>query len=209
MAGKSITAMAWLRRTVRNALTGFRRRWLNTVWGMQIGEGCAISWSARLDRTNPRGIVIGRDTAVVFGAAILAHDTTRRLHRTTRIGERCNIGAHALVMPGVTIGDGSIVAAGAVVVRDIPPGCIAWGNPARVLEKGIVTGKWGIIQSRASQEEGGTAPAGGADRAATATETGRAATATETGRAATATETGRAATAAETGRGAVPAGQTP
>ena len=91
MAGKSITAMAWLRRTVRNALTGFRRRWLNTVWGMQIGEGCAISWSARLDRTNPRGIVIGRDTAVVFGAAILAHDTTRRLHRTTRIGERCNI----------------------------------------------------------------------------------------------------------------------
>lgn len=151
----NIPLLAVLRRNLRNLLTEFRRKWLNTVWGMNIGEGCAISWSAKLDTTNPRGIVIGRDSAVVFGASILAHDTTRRLHQTTRIGERCNIGAHALLMPGVTIGDGSIVAAGSVVVRDIPPGCIAWGNPARVLEKGIVTGKWGIIESRASQEDSG------------------------------------------------------
>ncbi len=164
-----LPTLALLRRNLRNALTEVRRLWLNKVWGMQIAEGCAISWSAKLDKTNPHGIIIGRDSAVVFGASILAHDTTRRLHQTTKIGERCNIGAHALVMPGVTIGDGSIVAAGAVVVRDIPPGCIAWGNPARVLEKGIVTGKWGIIQSRASQE---TAQAPAAARPTTdATET--------------------------------------
>lgn len=149
-----IPLMARLRRDLRNGLTEVRRLWLNRVWGMQIAEGCAISWSAKLDKANPRGIVIGRDSAVVFGASILAHDTTKGLNVTTTIGERCNIGAHALLMPGVTIGDGSIVAAGSVVVRDVPPGCIAWGNPARVLEKGIVTTKWGIIVSRESQDGG-------------------------------------------------------
>lgn len=148
-----IGLLARARRELRNILVDLRRIWLNKVWGMKIGEGVAISWSAKLDKTNPGGVVIGKDSAVVFGAAILAHDTTRGLHVTTTIGERCNIGAHALIMPGVTIGDGSIVAAGSVVVRDIPAGCIAWGNPARVLETGIVTGKWGIIKSRNSDSE--------------------------------------------------------
>lgn len=45
------------------------------------------------------------------------------------------IGANATVIGGVTIGEGSIIGAGSVVVRDIPRGVIAVGNPARVLRK--------------------------------------------------------------------------
>ena len=46
------------------------------------------------------------------------------------IGEGCFIGARATILKGVTIGSGSVVAAGAVVTRDVPSGCLAIGNPA-------------------------------------------------------------------------------
>lgn len=53
--------------------------------------------------------------------------------RPITIGDDVWIGGNAVVLPGVTIGSGSVVAAGAVVTRDVPPGVIAGGNPCRVL----------------------------------------------------------------------------
>ena len=150
---------AVLRRKARNALMEVRRFYFNKVWGTHIEPGCAISFEAKIDLTNPDGIYIGKDSAVVFRASILAHDTVRGIHLDTVIGERCNIGAHAVIMPGVKIGDGSIVAVGSVVMRDVPPGCIVFGNPARVLEQGIVTGKWGKILSRLPKAETESQPA--------------------------------------------------
>ena len=50
-----------------------------------------------------------------------------------RIGKNCWLGAGALVMPGVTIGDNSVIGAGSVVTRDIPSNVVAAGNPCRVL----------------------------------------------------------------------------
>lgn len=43
------------------------------------------------------------------------------------------IGAHAQIMPGVTIGEGSIVAAGSVVTKSVPDGMVVGGNPAKIL----------------------------------------------------------------------------
>ena len=48
------------------------------------------------------------------------------------IGEDCWLGGGVVVCPGVTIGDRSVVAAGSVVVRDIPADSLAAGNPATV-----------------------------------------------------------------------------
>lgn len=50
-----------------------------------------------------------------------------------RIGKNVWIGANAVVLPGVTVGDGAIVAAGAVVTRDVPANAIVGGVPARIL----------------------------------------------------------------------------
>ena len=50
-----------------------------------------------------------------------------------QIGNGCWIGARATILPGVTIGDGAIVAAGAVVSKDVPPHTIVGGVPAKVI----------------------------------------------------------------------------
>jgi acetyltransferase-like isoleucine patch superfamily enzyme len=54
-----------------------------------------------------------------------------------RIGNRVWIGMRAVILKGVTIGDGAVVAAGAIVTRDVPPGAIVAGNPARVVKDGV------------------------------------------------------------------------
>lgn len=52
-----------------------------------------------------------------------------------KIGDHVFIGAHSIICKGVTIGDRSIIAAGSVVVKDIPADCIAGGNPAHVIKQ--------------------------------------------------------------------------
>lgn len=52
-----------------------------------------------------------------------------------RIGVNCWIGAGALIMPGVTVGDNSVIGAGSVVTRDIPANVVAVGNPCRVMRE--------------------------------------------------------------------------
>jgi len=49
------------------------------------------------------------------------------------IRRNAKIGANATLLPGVVIGEGALVGAGAVVVRDVPPGAVVVGNPARVI----------------------------------------------------------------------------
>lgn len=87
--------------------------------GVTLGDGCLVGHN------------------VVF--ATLDHDKHpgRRGDMTAApivVGKDVWIGAHATILKGVTIGDGAIVAAGAVVTRDVPPNTIAAGVPARVVK---------------------------------------------------------------------------
>ena len=52
------------------------------------------------------------------------------------IGSHVWIGMNSIILKGVSIGDGAIIAAGSVVVRDVPAGCIAAGVPAKVVRQG-------------------------------------------------------------------------
>jgi acetyltransferase-like isoleucine patch superfamily enzyme len=53
----------------------------------------------------------------------------------TKIEDDVAIGAGAIILPGVTVRKGALVGAGAVVTREVPPGALVVGNPARVLRK--------------------------------------------------------------------------
>lgn len=64
---------------------------------------------------------------------VMMIDSGREHWKPTRIGRDCWIGHGAILLNGITIGDGSIVAAGSVVLADVPPLSIVAGNPARVV----------------------------------------------------------------------------
>lgn len=84
------------------------------------------------------GVSIGDDTLIASHVAItsLTHDPTAASFAATTvtkpvvIGRNVWIGAHAVILPGVTIGDGAIVGAGAVVTKDVAPRAIVTGVPA-------------------------------------------------------------------------------
>jgi probable biosynthetic protein (TIGR04098 family) len=146
--------LAYLKRQGYLLSSSLLRWYFRSVWGMTIGEGVRISRSAKLDKTNPKGVYIGDYTAVAFGSAILTHDFINGAHKPVRIGKNCLIGAHSVVLPGVTIGDSCIVGVGSIVVSDVPSNTVVFGNPARVVERGVVAGRWGIRDPRFLALEG-------------------------------------------------------
>jgi acetyltransferase-like isoleucine patch superfamily enzyme len=111
---------------------------------LSIGEDCALSGTVICSAVSVR---IGKRCLV--GADVMIFDTDfhnrqpegRRfavsdwpnISKPVVIGDDIFIGTRAIVMKGVTIGDGSIVGAGSVVTSDIPPRSIAAGVPARVV----------------------------------------------------------------------------
>jgi acetyltransferase-like isoleucine patch superfamily enzyme len=130
----------------RKHVLAWRIAYLRKIVKMDVHPDVQLSLKAHLDLTNPQGVHIDEGTLVAFGAVILSHDMARALSTDTYIGRNCFIGAHAIILPGVRVGDGCIVASGSVVTRDVPAGSIVGGNPAKVIRSGIRTRKWGVLE---------------------------------------------------------------
>jgi acetyltransferase-like isoleucine patch superfamily enzyme len=137
--------LRWLL-ALRLYLLELRRLYLVRILGMDLHPTCSVSLKAKLDFSFPEGVHIGAYSYIAFDAVIFAHDMTRGLRTHTYIGERCFIGARSIIMPGIRVGDGSIVGTGAVVTRDVPPGSIAVGNPAKIVRSGIQTTRGGCLK---------------------------------------------------------------
>ena len=107
---------------------------------IHIGKNVFLNMGCKFQ--DQGGISIG-DGALIGHNVVLAtlnHDMRpdRRasmLPAPIRLGRRVWIGAHATILPGVTIGDNAIVAAGAVVTKDVPANVIVGGVPAAILKK--------------------------------------------------------------------------
>lgn len=62
-------------------------------------------------------------------------DLSYQFNLPVTIGENCWLGANVTVLPGVTIGDNTVIGAGSLVTKDIPSGVIALGTPAKIIRK--------------------------------------------------------------------------
>ena len=127
----------------------------------EVGEGCYIeppfhaNWAGKflhfgekvyanfnLTIVDDTHIYVGDNT--MFGPNVVLDTGTHPIdpklrmqgwqyNRPIRIGKNCWIGAGAVVLPGVTIGDNSVTGAGSVVTKDIPDNVVAVGTPCRVI----------------------------------------------------------------------------
>jgi acetyltransferase-like isoleucine patch superfamily enzyme len=139
-------------RALRNALVMLRMWYLRKLWGMDIHPSCQISLSAKLDFTYPAGVHVGENTYLAFESRILCHDRTRGLYLHTRIGKNCFIGGRSMILPGVEIGDGCVVGAGAIVTKSVPAACVVAGNPAQILRENIEVGPYGRFANADANE---------------------------------------------------------
>jgi acetyltransferase-like isoleucine patch superfamily enzyme len=100
--------------------------WYGTVVSarseISIGAHCAISWNCTILDEDMHEII-----------ELPSSDRPPRGPCAVRIEDHVWIGAGAIVLKGVTIGQNAIVAAGAVVTRDVPPATLVAGSPARVV----------------------------------------------------------------------------
>lgn len=106
-----------------------------------IGKFCSIASGTRfiMGSANHRISSVSTYPFSVFGGAwtenVPPHLSQLPFKGDTVIGNDVWIGRESVIMPGVSIGDGAIVAAYSVVAKDIPPYSVAGGNPARVVKK--------------------------------------------------------------------------
>lgn len=130
--------------------------------GICLGDGCCLY----SDISTPESflITIGNNVTISNDVQLLTHDNSidrislevSDILGEIRIGDNCFIGAHSILLPGVTLGKEVIVGAGAVVTKSYPDGSIVAGNPARLIgnSKDFVKKYKDVAFGRADLEKG-------------------------------------------------------
>ena len=106
-----------------------------TLEGGFINEGCQITCASHT--TLGKGCTIGRDVVIRDYDGHTIDLPGYEIAKPIHIGEHVWIGNRAIILKGVTIGDGAIVAAGALVTGDVPAHTIVAGIPARIIKENI------------------------------------------------------------------------
>jgi acetyltransferase-like isoleucine patch superfamily enzyme len=148
-AGRKLYRYCWLRRDP----IGYAR-----AIGVQVGSDCRLlGLQPGTFGTEPYLIKLGNHVTITAGVKFITHDGGVWVFREKFpdidviapivIGDNVFVGTNALLMPGVTVGSNCVIGAGAVVARDIPPGSVAVGVPARCVK--TIDEYWEKVRRRA------------------------------------------------------------
>jgi acetyltransferase-like isoleucine patch superfamily enzyme len=118
------------------------RLWLYRQMGVRIGRDVFVGLESYLDCQFPELITIEDEVTVSVRVTVVVHDDARRLDRIepgagdgtvapVHLRRGCYLGVGCLILPGVTVGERAVVAAGAVVTRDVEAETVVAGVPAR------------------------------------------------------------------------------
>ena len=133
-------------------LFGAKVKWSSNVlpsckiwqpWNLTMGDFACLSEDVDCYTVAP--IVVGDQTTVSQGVKLCtaSHDITSKIMELTYepivIGPNAWVAGWSIVLPGVTIGEGAVVAAGAVVTKDVEPWTVVGGNPAKFIKKRELT----------------------------------------------------------------------
>jgi acetyltransferase-like isoleucine patch superfamily enzyme/coenzyme F420-reducing hydrogenase beta subunit len=103
-----------------------------------INEGVEITCASKI--IIGEGATIARDVVIRdYDGHTIIEQAGYQIAKPITIGKHVWIGNRAMILKGVTIGDGAIVAAGAIVTKDVPAGAVVAGIPAKVVKEGV---KW-------------------------------------------------------------------
>jgi len=147
IAPRSLLRLFWQKQLhiwARTCIPPDLRLWMYRAMGITIGQHVFIGLDTYLDCQFPELIVIEDDVTISFRVTVIVHDDARRMTHVeagagagtvapVRLRRGCYLGAGCMLLPGMTIGERAVVAAGAVVTKDVPPGAIVAGVPARIL----------------------------------------------------------------------------
>jgi len=113
------------------------RRIFHRMKGVNIGKRVEIGYMVLIDNRRPELIVIEDDVTITTMCVVISHDLSRKYNEGKEIVGKVHIrkgafiGMNTVIMPGVTIGEGAVVAAGSVVTKDVEPKTVYGGVPAK------------------------------------------------------------------------------
>jgi len=113
------------------------KNFLYRLTGMKVGKNVSFGLCSMVDIFFPELIEIEDNCILGYNSVLLSHEFLIDEWRTGRvkIGKNVVIGANCTVLPGVTVGDNSIVSAMSLVNKDVPPNTFAGGVPVKRIKK--------------------------------------------------------------------------
>lgn len=140
---RNIYNIHWLHILSKGKIRPAILRFCGAKVGNKVGLGPFIYWDPHLEMLEiGDNVIIGPQVCFLFHDRDIKNFSYGQLYydiphsfKKTVLGSNCRIGTRAMILPGVTVGEGACVGAGALVTKDVPAWSVVAGSPAKVIRQ--------------------------------------------------------------------------